>query len=113
MLPTINQSGKGLYLMICHRALYGKRKKVVRQRHKKSAQPSAPRSRQKAANGRQSAKRRRETISGIDKQTVVGDNDNGLGTCVVGGGSSTRRGRSTRKGCNSESDGGSSKGDHE
>lgn len=107
MLPTVNQSGRGLHLTICHRALYGKRKKVVRQRHRKSAQPSAPRKRQKAANGRQPAKRRRGTISETGKQTVVGDNDSGVGTSVVGGGSSTRRGR------NSGSNGESSESDHE
>ena len=43
---------------------------------------------------------------------MVGDNGSGLGTCVVGGGGSIRRGHNTRNGCNSESDGGSSAGDH-
>ena len=113
MLPTINQSGKGLYLTICHRALYGKRKKVVRQRHRKSAQPSAPRKRQKAASGRHPSKRRRETVNETDEQTVIGDNDSGVGTSAVGGGNGIHRGRSTRRGYNSESGGGSSESDHE
>ena len=47
------------------------------------------------------------------KQSVKQINKQWVGTCVVGGGSSTRRGRSTRKGHTSEPDGGSSEDDPE